>query len=674
MKGMVWKLSKVCFWLSMVLMLCLAVAVYAVPYDVAQLSPERGGPLLLLDRHGALLRSVPSLSGGQGRHGWVPLDSIPSQAVLTVLASEDRRFFQHKGVDPLGVLRAMVLNLRNRRVVYGGSTITMQLVRMVHSPGQPRTLANKVRESVLAMRLERVMSKQQILEQYLNRAYYANGAWGLEAAARTYFGKPAAGLSAGEATLLAVIPRGPRYYDPISHLDRALGRRDHVFGLLVEQGLMSRDQVQRARAQPVRPRIFRPPFHAPHFTDWVLATLPPLVHQQGGTVRTTLDLSLQQQLQRRVAQHTAALRGEGVAQAGLVVLDTATGQVLALVGSPDYGGEQGQVNIVTRRRHPGSALKPFVYALALERGESPASIAYDIHDVPESAYRVINLTQPEHGPVRFREALAGSYNLAAVHVLERVGVDALISRLRRAGVGPLQGDQEDYGLRLALGSAKVRLVDLAAAYGFLVRGGSVTPPVSVLHADLPKGKTWQLPPAAPRRIFSPQVSWLVMDMLADPVARRPVFGTELPLDLPFRVAAKTGTARGFADTVTVGVTRELSVAAWAGNFDGKPTHGVVAMQGAAPLVRDGLLIAGRGADLTLPPRPAGIVTRAVCALSGKPASMACPHRKAEYFMAGKALPGRCDWHRRTRDGLRVIYPQEISAWAQRQRTQGGRHL
>ncbi len=582
--------------------LALAAAVLPFSYPVADLSPDHQGPLLILDRHGTLLYSAPARRGNPGRHRWIGLDQLPPHVMLTFLASEDSRFFEHAGVDPWGVLRAAWLNLRAGRRAFGGSTITMQLMRMIHSPGQPRTWTNKIKETIYALRLERTTDKREILEQYINRVFFGNGAYGIEAAARTYFDKPAVSLSVGESALLAVLPRGPSYYNPLRRLPRALLRRDHVLKLLVKKGLLTSAEVRRARAQRLSLGLHRPTFLAPHFVDWIRSTLPAEVQRSGGKLWTTLDLPLQEQLQHRVTEHVDSLRHRGLTQAGLLVLDSASGQILAMVGSASYRGPRGQINSMIRRRHPGSALKPFVYALALEGGDSPSTITYDIHDVP-SAYRVLKATQPERGPVRYREALAGSYNLAAIHVLERVGVDRLLSRLRRAGLGPLDGAPQDYGLRLALGSAKVRLLDLAAAYGFLVRDGRVITPAAVHRLERWSGEIWHPRRDEERRIFSQQVSWLAMDMLSDPEARRPAFGQELPFDLPFKVAAKTGTSRGFADTVAIAATRELTVAAWAGNFDGKPTQGLVAMQSAAPLVRAGLLIGGQGRHLTLPRGP-----------------------------------------------------------------------
>jgi penicillin-binding protein 1C len=645
----------------------LMIAVYGWDYPVEELSPDRGGPLVVVDRNGMTLAHIPAADGRPGRHGWIALDQVPAIALATFLVSEDERFFEHGGVDVGGLGRAAWLNLDEGRLGYGGSTITMQLVRMLHSPGAERTLRNKVVESVLAMRLERAASKREILEQYVNRAYFGNGAYGIEAAARAYFDKPAASLSVGEATLLAVVPRAPTAYDPVRHLDRALRRRDHVFGQLREHGALSVDEIARARAQALSPSLRATERRARHFVDWLLTTLPADVRARGGVVRTSLDLGLQERLEAVVAEHAASLASRNLDQAGLVVLDTRSGRVLAMVGSKAYADAGGQINITTWRRHPGSALKPFVYAEAIERGDSPATIAYDIHDVP-SAYRVVKLTQPERGPVRYREALAGSYNLAAVHTLEKVGIERTLTSLRRAGVGPLAGRPEDYGLRLALGSAQVRLLDLASAYGFLVRGGKVRPASAVQGVTSWTGHAWRPPRAVDTRVFAPETSWLVMDMLADPEARRAAFGQELPIDLPYRVAFKTGTARGFADTVAIGVTRELTVAAWAGTFDGTSTQGLVAMDAAAPLVRAGLLVAAGGRDLTLPEEPAGITTALVCPVSGLRPGPDCPHQKLEHFAH---LPGEtCTWH--TPGGLR--YPAIAQAWARRQAERGGRQL
>jgi len=587
--------------------------------------------------------------------------------VLTLIASEDQEFFEHHGVDLSALSRAAWLNA-TREERYGGSTLTMQLGRILRSQGKPRTLWRKLNEIMLAWRLERALNKQAILEHYLNRVYYGHGAYGIEAAAQRYFGKPAAALSAGEATLLCVLPRNPSYYDPIAHPERIRARRNHLLALLLKQHRIDPAAARRARQQDTRFALHALANRAPHVVDWVLRELPEELRIRGGRVRTCIDLALQQSLEHRVKEHVKNLARYGVQQAGVVVLDSQSGELLAMVGSSDYDSSfSGQLNITTWRRHPGSALKPFVYATAIEHGASPTSIAYDVYDVP-SSYRVRGTPPVEHGPTRYREALAGSYNLAAVHVLEQVGVARVLDRLKRAGVGLLPGDVSDYGLRLALGATKVRLIDLALAYGVFVRQGRVTDLRTVLQAQKGDGSLIAL--GSRRRekhVFSPQAAWLTMDMLSDPEARRPLFGDDLPADLPFRVVAKTGTARGFSDNLAVFATRELTVAAWSGRFDGAPTRGMRGMEGAGPLARTALLAASRGRRLSLPLQPNGLVKREVCPLSGLLPSRDCPHRKLDYFIQSQVPKQTCDWHHREGGFLHVRYPPELKSWADRHR-------
>lgn len=630
-------------------------------FDAARFDPLRGGPLVIKDRHGRTLRSVPSRDGRPGRAHWVPLADVHSHAVLTLLASEDKRFYDHDGVDPLGVARALWLNLTTSGT-FGGSTITQQLARMVYSPGKARTLYNKLLETRAALGIERELTKAQILEQYLNRAYYGRGAYGISAAAQRYFGKPVSALSVGEATFLAVMPRGPSYYDPIKHLDRALERRAHLFELLVDQARITPEEAARAEAQRIAPVLTPADFAAPHFVEWVLSELPDHVLERGGVVTTTVDADLQGALENATAQHVAALEDTGVDNAGVVVLDAETAEIRAMVGSSGYDGPAGAINITTWRRHPGSALKPFVYATAIDRDADGTRVAFDVRDISRS-YRAPDAI--ERGPALYREALGGSYNFAAVHVIERTGVDHVASSLRAAGVSPLRLANHDYGSRLAVGATTVRLLDLAAGYRFTVRGGRTLPASGVHSVHFADGTSWHAPVRAETRVFSPEASWIVMDMLSDRDARRKTFGYDLPVDLPYPVVAKTGTAQGFSDTVAVLATHGTIVGAWAGRFDGAAIRGGGGMSMAAPLARAALLLATDGDYETLPSRPVGIVTQSVCASSGEQPGPNCPHRRTEFFVDGKTPTATCDWH--LADGT-IKYPAEFEGWLRRARS------
>lgn len=630
------------------------VLVLAWPFDPDDLIAN-SEPLVLLDLRGEQIAVLPAQ--GADRTRWTHLGELPALAVSAVIESEDQGFWSHGGVDGAGIARAVWLDLHGGR--FGGSTLTMQLARMLATAGEARSLSAKLRESLLALRIERAVDKRTILEQWMNRAYFGNGAYGFAAAAQLYFGKPPSGLSDAEAALLAVIPRAPSAYDPWKHPEAALRRRDRVLAMLVDRGVITDDRATAARVTHVEIGRFRPQDEAPHFTRWIAEQLPDEVRRAGGTVRTTLDLRLQRTLQHRVSEQVAALHRRNLDQAGLVVLDTQTTEVRVMIGSVAWDGPGGQINITTRRRHPGSALKPFVYGAAIERGDSPATIAWDTRDTADDYFAPSGSI--EHGPVRYREALASSYNFAAVDVLQKIGIPSVMSVLRTAGVAELAGAPDDYGLRLALGAAKVRLIDLAAGYGFLVKDGFAGAPRGIAVAVMPDGARWSPARRSERRVFSPETSWLVMDMLADPEARRPGFGMELPFDLPFRIAAKTGTARGFADTWAIGATREVIVGAWAGTFDGTATQGIVGMDAAAPLVRDAMLAIADGTPLTLPPRPSEIEEIELCAKSGLMPGPRCP-RITDYVVRGHAPIPADTWY--DADG-NVHYPARAAGWLRR---------
>jgi penicillin-binding protein 1C len=641
------------------------VAVYCFPLDATTLAIGNQ-PLRVVDRHGALIAELPAEGpAGPASANWTKLGDIPAIAVSAVIESEDQNFWSHHGIDPRGVVRALYLNVKSTRVAYGGSTLTQQLARLLLSQGRSRGLWTKGKEALMALRLEHAYDKRTILENWFGRAYFGNGAYGYGDAAQAYFGRPATTLTTGEAVLLAILPRSPSGYDLMKHLDRALQRRNYVLDLLVERGVISATAATDARNETIVLASPAPVNQAVQFARWVASELPDDIRRAGGTVHTTLDLELQRIVESRMADHVADLQQRHLQQAAAVVLDSKTGDVLAMIGAADSKGPGNEINMALRRRHPGSALKPFVYAAAMEQGESPASIAWDVRDTDVDYFAPRGGI--EHGPTRYRQALASSYNFAAIDVLGNVGIGTVMSMLRTAGVAQASGDDSDYGLRLALGASKVRLLDLAAGYGFLVNAGDVMAPRAVTRVER-TAATW-IPPVAPlRHIVSATSAWLTMDMLSDPEARRPGFGQELPFDLPFRVAAKTGTARGFQDTWAVAATREVTVAAWAGSMDGKPMTGVVGMEGAAPIVRDALLAIATTRSLTLPSRPADIVDVEVCATSGQAAGPHCPrvHDVAKKGTAATKSNHVCDWHQSVADGTtRVVYPTKADGWLRR---------
>ena len=634
--------------------------------DPRILDPARGGPVVLLDRNGQEIRALPSEDGRPGRAAWVAMEDIPPLAVAGLVVSEDQDFYAHHGVSAEGIARALWLNLSTSGR-YGGSTLTMQLARMIFSPGAERTYGRKVMEIRAALAIEREFGKSEILEQYLNRAYYGRGAHGLEAAARRYFGKPARTLSASEALFLTVLPRGPSYYDPLRHRDRVLARRRHIVELLVDNGRLDTERAERLLADEPALALHPWPDEAPHFTQLVLDELPTEVRVAGGEIETALDLDLQRVLQSLVDRHVEEQRRFGLSSAGTVVLDTKTAEILSLVCSAR--GSPGEAIDMTRwRRYPGSALKPFVYATAMdELGHHPGTIAFDVRDASPD-YRAPQT--PERGPVSYCFALANSLNFAAVHTLERVGLSRVMSRPRQAGVSALELPPEEYGPRLALGSTRVSLLDLSAGYRFMVRDGEVIRPRGVVRALSARGEggeraeLWR-PARDARQVFSPATAAMVLDVLSDPEARRPVFGEDLPVDLPFRVAVKTGTAEGFSDTLAIAATDEVIVGAWVGRVDGAASLGRAGMQSAGPLVRQALLAVARrqpgGARLHLP-RIVSLPRLELCPLSGMRRGPRCPHGVHEP-VPDPARVETCSWHAAGGEQL----PPQLARWRERHR-------
>ncbi len=636
------------------------IAVRAVVFPMETLDENTTSSLRVTDSGGALLRR--ETHAGQAEGTWVRLKQISPFLVQATLAAEDRRFFSHGGVDIFSLFRSAWLNLKSRKVSFGGSTITMQLVRL--TARIERSLGGKLKQMYLARNLELHLSKEQILEQYLNRAYYGNGAWGAESAARFYFSKHARDLSLGESVLLAVIPRGPNRYNPFLHRERVDERFRHILKLMVKNGAVDEEKRGAAQRIPLILSRNRQGFLAPHFVDIVKERLLE-GFDKGTVVRTTLNLRLQERMEQIIAAHVDGLSWRNLTQAAMVVLRNRDGAVLAMVGSRNYFDRKnnGAFNGATATLRPGSTLKPFVYGAAFEKGDTPSTIAYDVI-LPTETHEFYTKDVRSHGFARYRESLAGSYNLSAVHVLQRIGISTLLAKLRDAGLSTLTKPDNAYDWGLAIGHADVRLLDLASAFSNFGRGGRPIVPRFIEEAVRADGAVFGEKPREGKRVFSEEIAYLIFDILSDADARRPMFGDSVPLNLPFSIALKTGTTKAYTDLWAVGVTREYTIGVWAGNFDGEPTHRVHSVQGATPLIASAYeALAAQLGRPTAPKRPSGIVTRAVCPVSGKLPGSYCPHRKMELFLKGKEPSETCDWHQKACGEVTVVYPKPLESWA-----------
>ena len=628
-----------------------------IAWPLPSLAPSRSGQgLTIVDRNGLTLRSTRASDGSQTR--WVSYDQIDPDIINAFVATEDRRFWEHSGVDLRAIVRAAKDNLRSRQVVSGASTITMQLARLLQPPAARRTWGGKITQMVWALRLEQHLTKQQILEQYLNRIELGQATVGIGAASALYFDRSASQLSLGEAATIAGLAHAPSRDNPYAAPARAKRRRDVVLRRMQRLGYANAGDVARARQEAVLIAPRTPPFLAPHFTTRVLGWVSDTaVAPDADIVSTSIDLALQSELEAEVRQTVGVLRDRGVEDAAAVVLDNATGEVLAWVGSPNFWEpNDGQTDMVVSERQPGSALKPFLYGLAFDGGFTPASVLPDIpkaYATAAGSYNPRNYDRRFRGPVRAREALASSYNVPAVELASRVGVGELLHTLHLAGFESLHRDAQYYGLGLALGNGDITLIELANGYRALANGGIWRPwtwRVIPRNLHVPDG----------RRVMSAMSAALVLDILNDPAARIPGFGVSTPFDFPFAVAVKTGTSRHFTDNWAVGTTRGFTVAVWAGNFNGHTMQGVSGVTGAGPLLHRAVMLTSKyvqpGTFTT--PAEAGAVSVPVCRLSGLRATATCA-QLSEWFAPGTAPTRSDDWEH---DG-KVTLPVEYAEWA-----------
>lgn len=560
-KSVVLLLSGAAVFVALALMVALSDTA-AIPAALKQ--PVRAD-VEYLDRNGKSLRRAP-VEAGRFRE---PLANAPEMLAAATIAAEDKRFYAHGGVDFLATARALATGRG------GGSTITQQLIKIGSAP-RSRTLSEKAREMLAARELERRWSKDRVLAEYLSRIDYGNRQIGAARAADFYFGKTPDELSAAEAAFLAALPNAPTRLNPHGTAAPAQTRQQLILDRMERSGLLTKDTADRARVEPLR---LLPPsrnWHAPHLVD--------LIHARSdgatGTVWTTIDLHLQNTTEHILATRLSELSTQNVRHGAVVVIENSTGAVLALCGSPDYSGESGHVNGALATRSAGSALKPLIYAMAFELGDSDTTLVDDVpaeFTTASGLYRPVNYNRKHYGPVTYRNALGNSLNISAVKVLERVGgAAAFRERLRACGIRTLTQPADHYGPGLAIGNGGVRLLELTNAFAMLARGGNF------LECHWIAGE----PDTPTIRRFDETACRLVTDILCDNDARVDTFGWFSPLRLPFPTAVKTGTSSDYRDNWCVGYTPEFTVGVWVGNFDGSAMQNVSGVTGAGPIFHD----------------------------------------------------------------------------------------
>lgn len=573
----------------------------------------------------------------------IPLSNIPEHMKQATIAIEDSEFYSHQGFSIRGILRAArETYLHDNR--QGGSTITQQLIKSALLTPEI-TLRRKMKEIILAFWAERMYTKNQILEMYLNQVPYGGTAWGIESAAQTFFGKSARDLSLAEAALLAGLPQAPSEYSPFGpNQERAKQRQNEVLQQMVRNGFITQQQANEAAQEELvfaSPRI---PIRAPHFVlyarDWLFKRYGERHVLQGGLqIRTTLDARLQDVVQQIVATEIEKLKPLSVGNGAVLVTDPRNGEILAMVGSKDYfnTAEDGNVNVTTALRQPGSSIKVVTYTAALERGFTAATLLDDSpvrYNIPgQPPYTPVNYDGRWRGLVPLRYALGNSYNIPAVRTLERISVQAMIEKGQQMGIDTWS-DPSRFGLSLSLGGGEVTMIDMAEVYGTLANQGirkDVTPIISISEADgtlTQEGNT-----TLPIQATTPEIAWIMSNILSDNTARTQAFGPNSQLVIPGKtVSVKTGTTNEKRDNWTVGYTPSAVVTVWVGNNDNRPMNPVLTsgVTGASPIWQQVMKEVIKDKPDETHPKPEAVI------------ALPCYLNRQEYFVRGtEPSNGRC---------------------------------
>ena len=637
----------------------------------------------ILDRDGNVLYEI--LDPNAGRRTYVPLEEISPYLIAATIATEDKDFYTNPGFDIWAMSRALWQNYTAGEIKSGASTITQQLARallMDPSERYEQSYARKAREIVLAYKITRQYSKEEILELYLNENFYVNMAYGVQAAAETYFKTDASDLNLAQASFLAGLPQGPSIYDIYTNREATLYRHRSVLVLMyelsaeddcIEVGMgkppvcVSYEEATQAGIEITNYDFPELTFDItyPHWVVYVKTLLeeqfdPQTIYRSGFTVYTTLDPDMQDAAERIVSEQVASLVGNNATNGALLAMDPETGKILAMVGSEDFYDEQidGQVNMaLSQTRQPGSAIKPLTYLAAFEKGWTPSTLIWDVSsEFPPSEdpydtnppYEPVNYDGKFHGPVTVRSALANSYNIPAVKALQYVGIyddpdtpeeEGLIAFAERLGITSFT--RNDYGLALTLGGGEVSLMELTSAFGTFANEGRKMPTVAITKiVDHTGNVVYEYEPPAGDQVIRAEHAYLISSILSDTIARIPMFGTNPVINLNFMAAVKTGTTNDFRDNWTIGYTPDLVVGVWVGNTDYTPMVNTSGLSGAGPIWAEFMteaidqLTNGNPSSFT---RPAGIVDRVICAISGTEPSDWCPQQRSEVY-ASDQLP------------------------------------
>ena len=619
------------------------------PFSKEELQKNESRVLKIYDRNNILLANLFPEYGGFYKE--VKYSDLPQNLIEAVISAEDKNFFKHKGIDYKAILRAFISNLLNRKIVSGGSTITQQLSKsIIH---RERNYINKFYEALDSIRLEKNLTKEEILTEYLNRIFFGNNCYGIGAAAELYFKKEVKDLNINESVILASIIKSGTKFNPYKYEERLHLRKIYVLGQMKNNDYIKEEEYNNYINENTTIYTNREKniLKAPHFVMYIKDSLDKLKYSNIIEVKTTLDYKMQKEASLVISNASQSLHSFNVRNISCVILNAKTGEVLSMIGSMDYFDREtdGSVNGAIALRQPGSALKPFLYAYLFDKGESPASVIGDIKtyiNSPGGDYIPENFDRKYRGPVTIRDALANSLNIPAVRWLSKYSLKDFQNILLKSGLRSIDKNPDYYGYSLVLGSAEVRLIDLASAYTIFPNSGIFINHYSAVSLKKENGEIFYFPKKSytHKRVISEESAYLINKILSDRNARMGSFRSYRGLVYPFSIAIKTGTSKGSRDAWAIGYTKDYIVGLWLGDFKGSEMINITGGNGAVPILYDLFSMLNKSQKETRWDKPKDIIEREICLISGKLRGEFCKETRLEEFSIFNVPKEECDVH------------------------------
>ena len=646
------------------------------PFSKEELQKNESRVLKIYDRNNILLANLFPEYGGFYKE--VKYSDLPQNLIEAVISAEDKNFFKHKGIDYKAILRAFISNLLNRKIVSGGSTITQQLSKSIIN--RERNYINKFYEALDSIRLEKNLTKEEILTEYLNRIFFGNNCYGIGAAAELYFKKEVKDLNINESVILASIIKSGTKFNPYKYEERLHLRKIYVLGQMKNNNYIKEEEYNNYINENIT--IYKNKekytFKAPHFVMYIKDSLDKLKYSNITEVKTTLDYKMQKEASLVISNASQSLHSFNVRNISCVILNAKTGEVLSMIGSMDYFDKEtdGSVNGAIALRQPGSALKPFLYAYLFDKGESPASVIGDIKtyiNSPGGDYIPENFDRKYRGPVTIRDALANSLNIPAVRWLSKYSLKDFQNILLKSGLRSIDKNPDYYGYSLVLGSAEVRLIDLSSAYTIFPNSGIFINHYSAVSLKKENGEIFYFPKKSytHKRVISEESAYLINKILSDRNARMGSFRSYRGLVYPFSIAIKTGTSKGSRDAWAIGYTKDYIVGLWLGDFKGSEMINITGGNGAVPILYDLFSMLNKSQKETKWHKPKDIIEREICLISGKLKGEFCKETRLEEFSIFNVPKEECDVHnlyiKRNSDGsidkkVFLNLPSEYNDW------------